>query len=298
MRHLYASLCLSALSMTSCVSAPPDAASTTPAAAQARVIVTSTGKSKLMPANAVSPGFENLNVDLMTVDALIDPNAAVAPGGASSLGQIPMQAASPQCEVMGCQWNMSGVLIKAQNRGLMSVVSDTRAAPVWHTTYALVVNGNQILDNVQQGSAIRTFAPAYVLAEAAVTKLAQLVGTDPNTLVARGACVGLVWNGRGEGTGIAPGFAAATVALGATGGTLPDLYYLNDALDTVTTTGTNQDGLFVLVGPDLSQPGAVAPTTYAVPITVNRATSAGVFENNIAIVRPGIVTVVPIIPRR
>jgi hypothetical protein len=297
MRHLYASLCLSAL-LTSCVTAPGDAASTTPADLQAKVTVTSTGRSKLMPANATSPGFGNLKVDLMTLDALVDPNAVVTPGGPASLGQIAMQSASPQCEVIGCPWNMTDVQIKSTNRGLVSVVTDGHSTPVWHTTYALVVNGNQVLDNVKLASPIRSFAPAYVLAEAAVTKLAQLVGTDAATLVQRGVCLGLVWSGRGEGTGIAPGFAGAAVQLGATGGTLPDLYYLNDALDAISTTGTNQDGLFVLVGPDLSQKSAVAPTTYGVPITVDRATSAGVFDNNVAIVRPGIVTVVPIIPRR
>jgi len=289
-------LCLGVL-LTHCVSAPDDATHT-PTGQQATASVTGTSKSKLIPDNAVTPGFTDLVIDLMTVDDVIARQTDVTPGGAASLGQMVLQTASPQCEVMGCQWVMPNVPMSSSTRGLMSVVSDGRALPVWHPTYAMVINSNQMLDHSGTNAAMRTFAPSYVLAEAAIQNLAQLLGTDGNTLVARGVCLGLVWSERGEGKGIGTGFAGAAIELGSTGGTPPDLYYLNDTMNVLTETGTNRDGVFVLVGPDLSQPGAVVPTTFAVPVTVTRALSAGVFENNFAIVRPGIVTVVPQIPRR
>lgn len=211
-----------------------------------------------------------------------------------------MQTASPGCEVSGCQFHMSQVAINAGLQGLMSVVSDARTVgpKAWHTTYAMVINQNQIVDSAKEAAPVSAFAPAFVLSVGTITQLATLTGTDSNTLVSRGVCLGLVWSTRGEGTGIGMPYAGARIALNSATGTSPTLYYLNDAMNTVTTLGTNQDGLFILVGADLTQSGSVAPASYAVPLTVNNAVSAGTFVSPTCIVRPGIVTVVPIIPRR
>lgn len=266
---------------------------------RSQITVTANSKSRLMPSNAVSPGFDRLTAGIMTVDDVADPASDITPMGPASLSLVPLTAASSSCESTGCKFTFPRLVIDSSLHGLMSVVTDDRGAnSAWHTTYSTIINSNQIIDRARSGGAIDTFAPAYVLAESALPALGKLLKIDANALVARGLCLGLVWSSRGEGTGEGSGFASARIELGDTGGTAPSLYYLNDAMNLVVQTGTNSDGLFVLLGPDLSQAGSVAPKSYYVPLTVKNALSAGVFNDAYAIVRPGVVTVVPIIPRR
>lgn len=267
--------------------------------ARAQVTITANSKSRLMPKNAVTPGFSKLTAEIMTVDALAGSANDVSIGGPASLGSVPITAASSACETTGCRVTFPRVVIDSTLAGLMTVVSDSRGEnTLWHTTYTTAVNANQVIERARSGGAIDTSAPAYVLAESALPALGKLLGADANTLVARGLCLGLVWSDRGEDTGEGKGFAGARIKLGDTGGTAPSLYYLNDDLNLLSTSGTNQEGLFVLVGPDVFAQGYVAPKNYSVPLTVQNATSVGVFSDARAIVRPGVVTVVPIIPRR
>lgn len=300
MRHTIAVLFLSLVSLN-CVSAPEGAAAAQ-TVDQASVTVTAAGISWLIPPSTPSPGFADLEVDVMSVASLATPGTDIAASGNASLGHIPLQSASASCEVAGCQWHLPDVLIAPTSGGLMSLLSDTRASgAVWHDTYALMVNPNQILDSVRLGSPISAFAPSYVLANTGIDKLAALLSTDANALLAKGLCLGLVWSGRGEGTGIAPGFAGATIEATTASGTALDVYYFNDAMTQLSTSGTNQAGLFVLVGQSAAADGnqtVETPSTYSVALTISRAQSAGNYQDNVAIVRPGVVTVMPMIPRR
>jgi hypothetical protein len=268
-----------------------------PVAAQPLVTITGKGRSMLIPPTYPSPGFAKINLDLVRTADVANPNSDVAPAGRDSLGHMALQTAAPSCEIDGCQWHMRQVAISDAPMGLMAVLSDARTTqPVWHTTYAQVVNPNQIKDSLTQATAINASAPGYMLAHAAVEKLATLLMVTPDEMVARGVCIGLVWAGRGEGTGYAKGVEAARVAIAdANAKSVPTVVYLNDALTTVVTTGTNTDGLFVLLGP--LHP-ATPVLSYSVPLTITNASAAGVFDNTVAIVRPGAVTVMPMIPRR
>ena len=280
-----------------CVDSSSGGTAAVPATA-IKVTITGTGTSWVIAPDP-SPGFSQLKVDVFAANDVANPAADIASGGAASLGHINIESAATSCEVTGCQWHLPSVPLVGASMGLMAAVADARATgPVWQTTYSMIVNPNQIQDNIVLGSPISASAPGYVLPTVSVTRLAAALKISATDLLSRGVCLGLVWAGRGEGTGFASGVGGATITLGVTSGAAPDLYYVNDAIsDLSNTSTTNQDGLFVLVG--AAATAGVTPTTsYAVPIVVAQATSAGTFVNNVAIVRPGALTVVPIIPRR
>lgn len=278
-----------------CADADATAAGKMPATA---IKSTITGVAKLwLIAPDPDPGFSQLNVDMFAADALASPATDIAPSGAASLGHMAVQSASTACSETGCQWHMPSVPLTGAALGLMAAVSDARANnPVWQTTYSLIVNPDQVQDNIVLGSAVDASAPGYVLAATSMARLAGVLHMAEGDLLARGVCLGLVWSTRGEGSGIGRGFAGATVALGGSAGPLPSIFYVNDAITALAPGGTTKaDGLFVLVGPE---PGAAAPASYAVPITVGQAATVGSFVGNVAIVRPGVLTVMPIIPSR
>jgi hypothetical protein len=285
-----------ALSLVACGSS--NAPEPTPNNTVVRRAVTVTGHGKVMmvPAHQSSPGLSAVNVDVMALDALLDPKVSIAPQGPASLGHMAMQSASTACEDEGCLWTMPRVELAQASAGLVAVTADARAAgALWATTYAGIVNPNQVFDSSARGTPIDASAPGYVLAQASIVKLAELLGLDGPTLVARGVFIGRVWSSRGEGEGMGTPVAGAAVTVAEAQATAPAVYYLNDALTALARNGTNQDGLFVMVG----APDAPVPPSYRVPLTLSQlGGSRAVYAEPFAVIRPGAIVTLPIIPRR
>lgn len=279
--------------LTACADAEHDPAMVP--AVSVKVTITGNGKAWVIAPDA-QPAFSELNVDVVAANDVADPARDVAVAGAASLGHIGLQAAAPACSVTGCQWHMPSVALTGASMGLMAVVSDARKnETVWQTTYSMIVNPNQIGDNIALGGAIDASAPGYVMAQTSLGRLASALSIPAADLVRRGVFVGRLWSGRGEGTGFAPGVAGAKIVLGETAGFAPTLLYVNDNVTDLSTSGTtNIDGLFVLVGPDNS----AGATSFAVPLSVTQTAAQGTYTHNVAIVRPGTLVTMPIIPRR
>ena len=285
-----------ALSLIACGSSNVPEPVPSDMAARRAVTVTGHGKVMMIPATQISPGLSQVTVDVMTLDAIADPNTIIEPKGPASLGHVTMQTASTACEVEGCPWIMQGVELAQANAGLVAVTADMRAVgPLWATTYAGIVNPNQVLDSWARGTPVEASAPGYVLAQASVNKLAELLGTDAAALVARGVFIGRVWSSRGEGEGLGTPVAGATITVAAPNAVSPTVHYLNDGLTALSQSGTNQEGLFVMVG----AADAPTPASYRVPLTLARlGGSNAVYTAPYAVVRPGSIVTLPIIPRR
>jgi hypothetical protein len=257
-----------------------------------------------IPDTDTAVAFGRLDVDVFRLRDVADPSRDIAPGSATSLRHLALQSASEACEVYGCQWSASGVPLADASEGLMVAVSDARAEgqTAWQSTYALAFNANQILDAQRAPGTIAAAGMGYVLPQTSVARLALAMGVSAGELVARGACIGLLWEDRGEGRGYGTGLGGASIVVGPTAGPAPEVIYLNDALTQRNNANrTNQDGVFVLLGAAAPAPAAEpaeAPGSWAVPIAVQNTPEMARYVGNVAVVRPGAITVVPIIPRR
>lgn len=244
----------------------------------------------LVPSYEVGKSFAGLQVSVLSYEALASTEALSRLKDDSSIG-----GASSNCAGSGCTFKLPQVPLDSATKGVWAYVSPSTTASqkVWQPVATMVVNPNQLLMSNRFHTAVAAENKALLLSKEAVAKLAALVDLDADSLVARGACLAFVASSRTYTGGDVPGVQAARVQFAAGQGDNALAVYPDDSYARLQTIGTNSAGAVLIVGPPVA---LRAGAQYAMGVQVAATGSGMQWPNAEVVVRPGMLTVMPLLP--
>ena len=251
--------------------------------------VTGSMSQLLLPSTEAPQSFSPMQASFFSYEVLAGKGGVLAP----LASPLTLTVGSSSCAAAGCSYQGGQVPLHSATLGVFVQLAGTAATQsAYVPTATLVVNANQLQTNARSGGDVKAQGLAYAVSTAGLAQVAKLTGLASDVLLARGVALGFVATNRTFSSGAVPAQSTAMISL-----TNPpagaSVYYPDDDWNTVTTQGTNARGAFIVVG--ATTPPADGSGT-AIGVTVSATGSALKYLDQSVIVRPGLVTAVPILP--